>query len=160
MNSRPTQFDTHEITASSRQHASRIAVNSFAPQPRTLSGHLHEEEQSAPSASRRVGTFELPPDEPPNGARLTDVPAARRLRITKRAGNQEPSTVPLDTQKGLVDVHAAARFLAVSVSTLYGWVWQRRISFVKVGRAVRFDTADLQRFVQENRIQARVVRKL
>jgi|GraSoi_2013_60cm_1033757.scaffolds.fasta_scaffold11218_3 excisionase family DNA binding protein len=55
----------------------------------------------------------------------------------------------------LVNVNDAARFLAVSPSTLYGWVWQRRISFVKVGRAVRFDMADLERFVARNRIQAR-----
>ena len=55
----------------------------------------------------------------------------------------------------LVNINEAARFLAVSPSTLYGWVWQRRISFVKVGRAVRFDMADLQRFVSENRIEAR-----
>lgn len=55
----------------------------------------------------------------------------------------------------LVNVAEAARFLAVSTSTLYGWVWQRRISFVKVGRAVRFDRADLERFVAQNRIQAR-----
>jgi excisionase family DNA binding protein len=62
--------------------------------------------------------------------------------------------------KGLVDVHAAAQFLAVSVSTLYGWVWQRRISFVKVGRAVRFDMSDLQRFVEDNGIHATTVRRV
>jgi excisionase family DNA binding protein len=39
----------------------------------------------------------------------------------------------------LVNIAEAARFLSVSPSTLYGWVWQRRIAFVKVGRAVRFD---------------------
>lgn len=55
----------------------------------------------------------------------------------------------------LVNVNEAAQFLAVSPSTLYGWVWQRRIPFVKVGRAVRFDMADLQRFVTQNRIEAR-----
>jgi excisionase family DNA binding protein len=55
----------------------------------------------------------------------------------------------------LVNVSEAAQFLAVSPSTLYGWVWQRRISFIKVGRAVRFDMADLERFVSQNRIEAR-----
>jgi excisionase family DNA binding protein len=54
----------------------------------------------------------------------------------------------------LINVSEAAQFLAVSPSTLYGWVWQRRISYVKVGRAVRFDMADLERFVAENRIRA------
>jgi excisionase family DNA binding protein len=55
----------------------------------------------------------------------------------------------------LVNVNEAAQFLAVSPSTLYGWVWQRRIPFVKVGRAVRFDMADLERFVTQNRIEPR-----
>jgi excisionase family DNA binding protein len=59
----------------------------------------------------------------------------------------------------LVNVSEAAQFLAVSPSTLYGWVWQRRISYVKVGRAVRFDMADLERFIAENRIRARLPAK-
>jgi excisionase family DNA binding protein len=59
-----------------------------------------------------------------------------------------------DTRR-LLTVQEAARMLAVSVSTLYGWVWQRRIPFVKVGRAVRFDLADLEKFIQAGRTQAR-----
>lgn len=60
----------------------------------------------------------------------------------------------------LLTVEDAARYLAVSKSTLYGWVWQRRIAFVKVGRALRFDLADLQEFIRVNRIQARPSRGL
>lgn len=59
---------------------------------------------------------------------------------------------PTRTQR-LLTVQDAAKYLAVSVSTLYGWVYQRRISFVKVGRALRFDLADLDRFVESNRIR-------
>jgi len=55
----------------------------------------------------------------------------------------------------LLDVCQAAEFLAVTVSTLYGWVWQRKISFVKLGRALRFDIADLERFVDQNRVRPR-----
>jgi excisionase family DNA binding protein len=78
----------------------------------------------------------------------------------RRCEQQDPLSASETTMESLVDIHDAAQFLAVSVSTLYGWVWQRRISFVKVGRAVRFDLSDLQRFVEENRIHARVPRKL
>jgi excisionase family DNA binding protein len=53
----------------------------------------------------------------------------------------------------LFTVQEAARYLSVSVSTLYGWVYQRRIAFVKVGRALRFDLADLDRFIESNRIR-------
>ena len=57
----------------------------------------------------------------------------------------------------LLTVQDAARLLAVSISTIYGWVWQRRIPFVKIGRAVRFDMADLERFIAQNRTRAREV---
>jgi len=49
---------------------------------------------------------------------------------------------------GLMTVKKAANFLSLSPSTLYGWAWQRKIPFVKVGRALRFDRADLERFVR------------
>jgi excisionase family DNA binding protein len=55
----------------------------------------------------------------------------------------------------LITVNDAARYLAVSVSTLYGWVYQRRIPFVKVGRALRFEVVELDSFIQRNRTQAR-----
>jgi excisionase family DNA binding protein len=61
-------------------------------------------------------------------------------------------TVP---ESGLITVQEAARYLAVSKSTLYGWVWQKRIPFVKVGRALRFALPDLEKFIEANRFQAR-----
>jgi excisionase family DNA binding protein len=73
--------------------------------------------------------------------------------------NESRQSRPAEVSVRLVSVGEAAKFLAVSVSTLYGWVWQRRISFVKLGRSVRFDMADLKRFVEENRIHARTERK-
>jgi excisionase family DNA binding protein len=59
----------------------------------------------------------------------------------------------LRSEGGLITVQDAAKFLAVSTSTLYGWVCQRRIPFVKVGGALRFELAELQKFVQSNRFQ-------
>jgi excisionase family DNA binding protein len=55
----------------------------------------------------------------------------------------------------LVTVQDASQYLAVSVSTLYGWVFQRRIPFVKVGRALRFDLADLDGFIETNRTRSK-----
>jgi excisionase family DNA binding protein len=48
-------------------------------------------------------------------------------------------------------VQDAAQYLAVSVSTVYGWVWQRRIPFIKIGRAVRFDPRDLEAFIEASK---------
>lgn len=58
-------------------------------------------------------------------------------------------------ETGLITVQDAAKFLAVSTSTLYGWVYQRRIPFVKVGRALRFELVELQKFIQSNRFTVR-----
>jgi excisionase family DNA binding protein len=55
------------------------------------------------------------------------------------------------TSRKLLTVQEAATYLAVSVSTLYGWVYQRRIPFVKIGRALRFDASDLVAFVDARR---------
>jgi len=78
---------------------------------------------------------------------------------------RDRSTVPLRSPEGppseqpenveLLNVAEAARFLAVSPSTLYGWVWQRRIPFVKLGRAVRFDKADLEDYIERNKVRPR-----
>ena len=56
-----------------------------------------------------------------------------------------------ETPRRLFTVQEAAQYLAVSTSTLYGWVWQRRIPFVKIGRALRFDPRDLEAFVEANK---------
>lgn len=63
-----------------------------------------------------------------------------------------------EPQRRLINIHEASKFLSVSVSTLYGWVWQRRIPFVKLGRAVRFDMADLEKFIEENKLRPREMR--
>jgi excisionase family DNA binding protein len=55
----------------------------------------------------------------------------------------------------LLTVSQAAQYLAISASTLYGWVWQRRIPFVKVGRAVRFDLRELEQFIESSRVKPR-----
>lgn len=56
-----------------------------------------------------------------------------------------------ESTRPLLTVQDAAKVLAVSVSTVYGWVWQRRIPFVKIGRAVRFDPRDLDAFIESSK---------
>ena len=58
---------------------------------------------------------------------------------------------PDDGPRRLFTVREAAQYLAVSTSTLYGWVWQHRIPFIKLGRALRFDPNDLNAFVEANK---------
>jgi excisionase family DNA binding protein len=66
---------------------------------------------------------------------------------------ERKSALELTATRRLVTVQDAALYLSVSVSTLYGWVYQRRIPFIKVGRALRFDLADLEHIVEVSRIR-------
>lgn len=50
----------------------------------------------------------------------------------------------------LVDEHAAAEILALSVQTLRNWRWKREgPSFAKLGRLVRYRRSDLQTFIEQ-----------
>ena len=155
---RRLQLGMRENTASLGQHASRFILNTTSPSPALLA-HDIDGENAVPTAGSE-STILVSDSEIMTGG--TGRQAAPRKRGTKRKYDELPNTLstPGVTVGNLLSIHDAAQFLAVSVSTLYGWVWQRKISFVKVGRAVRFDLSDLKKFVDENRIHARVSRKL
>lgn len=48
----------------------------------------------------------------------------------------------------------AAERLGVSVKCLRGWVWQRKIPFVKVGRCVRIADATIDRIIEVGTVPA------
>jgi len=64
------------------------------------------------------------------------------LKLEKKEGGE----------KRLVGLKEAARILDFNVGTLYNWVYQRKISFVKQGRLVKFDIKDLEKWIQKNKV--------
>lgn len=54
----------------------------------------------------------------------------------------------------LLDVTGAAAYLGVSQRFMRRLVAERRIAFVKLGRHVRFDVADLDGFIDAGRVEA------
>jgi len=48
-------------------------------------------------------------------------------------------------------VKEAAKLLNISVHTVYSWVSQRRIPFVKLGRRTEFDIKDLEDWIEKNK---------
>ena len=68
MKPRPTQFDTRENTASSRQHASRLVPSSSLLKSAKPSGNAPEDKQSPAQVSLRAETVHLSLGEPENGA--------------------------------------------------------------------------------------------
>jgi excisionase family DNA binding protein len=59
-----------------------------------------------------------------------------------------PSTVRLRS------LYEAAERLGVSVKCLRGWVWRRRIPYVKVGRAVRVSDETIQQIIDRGTMPA------
>ena len=55
-------------------------------------------------------------------------------------------------KRRLIDIHAAAALLDLSVDTLYTMTSQRRIPYVKVGRLVKFDLRLLDEWITKNTI--------
>ena len=53
----------------------------------------------------------------------------------------------------LMDIHAVAEKLGVSVNTVYAWIHQRRIPFIKVGRLVKFDERDIDKWIGEQKVE-------
>jgi excisionase family DNA binding protein len=54
--------------------------------------------------------------------------------------------------KKLLNIHEAAEYLGLKVSTLYAWVHQRRVPYVKVGRLVRFRPEALEKWLENNTV--------
>lgn len=52
------------------------------------------------------------------------------------------------TKKRLIDINQAADYLGVKKPTLYSWVFQRKIPFIKVGRLVKFDLNKLEKWLE------------
>jgi len=49
----------------------------------------------------------------------------------------------------LIDPEAAARVLGVKTITVYKWVTERKIPFLKVGGALRFRSSALQEWLRQ-----------
>ncbi|OGS18672.1 MAG: hypothetical protein A3J83_08835 [Elusimicrobia bacterium RIFOXYA2_FULL_40_6] len=55
-------------------------------------------------------------------------------------------------ERRLISLKEAAYMLDVKVGTLYNWVWQRKITFVKQGSLVKFDIKDLEKWIEKNKV--------
>jgi excisionase family DNA binding protein len=50
----------------------------------------------------------------------------------------------------LIDIDELSTRLCIAKGTLYNWVYLRRIPFVKLGRALRFDPVEIERMLQNS----------
>ncbi len=156
-----TQIAARSNTSSSRRHTSHLSLSRLPEESSSVSIKSREGEPSvAPAAATAVNRQSFSAEGPNSARDGKRKSGAEDSSATRGKGEQDLGFGRAAGEEYLVNVNRAARFLAVSVSTLYGWVWQRRISFVKLGRAVRFDIADLRKFAKENRVEARRASKV
>ena len=48
--------------------------------------------------------------------------------------------------------------LGISINTVYSWVSQRKIPFVKCGRLTRFDVQKIEEWIKENSVEEKEFR--
>ncbi|MEW6557876.1 MAG: helix-turn-helix domain-containing protein [Elusimicrobiota bacterium] len=56
-------------------------------------------------------------------------------------------------EKRLLNINEAAEYMGLSKNTLYAWVCQRRIPFVKCGRLTKFDIRDIDKWIDEKKVK-------
>jgi excisionase family DNA binding protein len=54
----------------------------------------------------------------------------------------------LENDTRLIDINELSSRLNIAKGTLYNWVYLRRIPFVKLGRALRFDPNEIDRIIR------------
>jgi excisionase family DNA binding protein len=59
----------------------------------------------------------------------------------------ENNTSSEDSRR-LLSIGQLSQQLGVSVKTLYGWVCLRQIPYLKMGRLVKFDTRDIEKWIE------------
>jgi len=57
--------------------------------------------------------------------------------------------------KRLINITELSQLTGLSVNTLYSWVSQKKIPYVKVGRLTKFDVRAIDRWIEEMTVPVR-----
>jgi excisionase family DNA binding protein len=55
--------------------------------------------------------------------------------------------------KRLININELSEYVGLSTSTIYSWVSQRRIPFVKCGRLTKFDLQRIDEWIKESSVE-------
>jgi excisionase family DNA binding protein len=159
MRLRPTQFGVRENTASSRQHASRLAENSSSQEfVRELERPQNKDEARAPAAGD-VEIIDLPltdANEATGAGREETVQSHRAVFSNLAQGHTAARSVPGNAPHAqsdgnfepLLDVIEAARLLRIHPKTLRVKARRGIIPAVRIGRVWRFRVSTLNRWLE------------
>ncbi|MFH1367934.1 MAG: helix-turn-helix domain-containing protein [Elusimicrobiota bacterium] len=57
-------------------------------------------------------------------------------------------------EKRLLNITEASEYLGIKKNTLYGWVCYRKIPYVKIGRLLKFDKHDIDKWIDKKKVKA------
>ena len=55
----------------------------------------------------------------------------------------------------LLGVGETSKYLGCTVNTLYSWINQRKVPYIKIGRLVKFDPGDIEIWIAERKVMVR-----
>ncbi|MFA5858406.1 MAG: helix-turn-helix domain-containing protein [Elusimicrobiota bacterium] len=55
-------------------------------------------------------------------------------------------------EQKLLSITEVSEYLGLSKNTIYSWIWQRKIPYVKCGRLVKFDKKDIDQWIERHKI--------
>ncbi len=55
-------------------------------------------------------------------------------------------------EQRLIGIEHVSEHLGIKVNTVYSWVNQRKIPYIKVGRLIKFDLQDINQWIAERKI--------
>jgi len=56
-------------------------------------------------------------------------------------------------QKRFVNIQELSEYLGVKISTVYSWVFQRKIPHIKMWRLLKFDMHEIEKWIEIRRIK-------
>jgi len=75
--------------------------------------------------------------------------------VSKLANKTQHKVYRPEVDPRLYDLKAAAEYLSSTVWFLRQQIWNRRISFLKLGNKYVFDRSDLDAFIERQKVAAR-----
>jgi len=57
-------------------------------------------------------------------------------------------------EKRLFNIDELSTYLAVPRGTIYNWISQKKLPYVKIGRRVKFDKQDIDKMINEKKVLA------
>ncbi len=54
--------------------------------------------------------------------------------------------------KRFLNVRDLCNYLEIEINTVYSWVYQKKIPYLKIGRLVKFDKQEIDRWIDSKRV--------